>query len=86
MRTGDILRILQVQPFRAFRLYVLETTVFEVRHPEFVFVGRSTLTLTLSPGTAEEREVVIALMHITRLEPIPPAPASPPTSAEAAQP
>ncbi len=73
MRPNDILRLLQQQPFR---LYILENTVFEVRHPEMVMVGRSTLTLSVSTNSDSEHEVVIALMHITRLEPTVAAPAA----------
>ena len=74
MRQADVEEFLQAQPFHPFRLWVLETTAFDVRHPEFAFVTRSTLHLTHSPGTSEERDVVIALVHITRRELIPPAP------------
>ncbi len=80
MREADLLELLQAKPFRPFRLYVLETTVFNVPHPELAATNHSTLSLTLSPGTAEEREIVIALLHITRMEPIPPAPPAPAAS------
>jgi hypothetical protein len=35
MRPDDLRRLLEQRPFRPFRLYVLETTVYEVRHPNW---------------------------------------------------
>jgi hypothetical protein len=80
MRPNDILRLLQRQPFRPFRLYILENTVFEIRHPEMAMVGRSTLALSIPTDSDSEHEIVIALMHITRMEPIT-ASQSPPLAA-----
>lgn len=77
MRQAEVQKFLEAQPFQPFRLFILETTAFDVRHSEFAFVTGSILHLTLSPGTAEEREVVIALVRFTRLEPILPAPSAP---------
>ena len=71
----ELLRqFIQRRPFRPFRLYVLETTVYEIRHPELVAIGKSSVTihsqlpdeLLLLP----ERVVLIALLHVTKLEPI----------------
>jgi hypothetical protein len=77
MRPDDIRRKLTARPFRPFRLYVLENTVYEVRHPEQVQVTTSTLELHLpnpeSGSALPERQVTLALLHITKLEPIPPA-------------
>jgi hypothetical protein len=76
MRPDDLRRLLQRRPFRPFRLYVLESTVYEIRHLEQVLVGRSTITIELPdpdlPIPLGERSVIVALLHITKLELIPP--------------
>jgi hypothetical protein len=49
-------------------------TSFEVHHPELVIVGQHVLELNVPiPGadpTLGEQQVDIALIHVTRLEPI----------------
>lgn len=75
MRPDDLRRLLGRQPFRPFRLWVLETTAYEVRHPELVMLGRSTLTVDVPvPDSAlplARSSVILALIHITKMEPIP---------------
>jgi hypothetical protein len=55
----------------------LESTVYEIRHPEQAQTGRSTITVELPdpslPIPLGERSVTIALLHITKIEPILPA-------------
>lgn len=72
MRPDDIRHWLRRVPFR---LFVLENTTYDIRHPEHVAVGRSTITVNLPtpnlPIPLGERFVVIALLHITKLEPLP---------------
>lgn len=74
MRPEDIRRFLTEQPFRSFRLFVLESTSYEIRHPELVMLGRTTLTIDLSnphdPFPLANHSVTIALLHVTRIEPI----------------
>ena len=76
MRPDDVRRLLRQQPFRPFRLYVLESTVYEVRHRDFAQVARSTVTIHF-PNSSDadpvgERFVTVALLHITKLEPLAP--------------
>jgi hypothetical protein len=72
MRPDDLKRLLHTQPFQPFRMLVLEQTSYEVRHPEAALVGPSTVMVVereIGPNqVAVEREVIIALLHITRLE------------------
>jgi hypothetical protein len=75
MRPLDLLRLLFAQPFVPFRLYVLENTVFEVRHPELANVGRSTLMIHVPqanpPLPIGMQPVIVSLRHITRIEFLP---------------
>ena len=72
MRPDDILRMLRPRPFAPFRLHVSDGTTYEIIGPEMAFVHRSTVTVGVpipgQPGVLVE--VVVSLLHITRLEPI----------------
>jgi hypothetical protein len=77
MRTEDILAFLRRRPLQPFRLHVLERTVYIIRHPELLLVGRSALTIH-APAADEsseplDRSVMVSLLHISRLEPLEPA-------------
>jgi len=72
MRPNDVRALLDRRPIQPFRLFVLEVTSFEIRHPELAIVNPSTITLHF-PSADEtpplvERYVIIALLHISRLE------------------
>lgn len=45
MRPDDFLTWLKAQPFRPFRFTLVRGKSYDVRHPELVRVGRTTLTL-----------------------------------------
>jgi hypothetical protein len=73
MRPDDLRLLLQRRPFRPFRIHVHETTTYDIRHPEQGILTHSTLTVNLpSPGNLNhpflgEQEVIIALLHITKI-------------------
>lgn len=70
-----LLHFLRRRPFRPFRLYLLEQTVYEVRHPEQVMVGRTILFIDLArpedESPAQQGSVVVALAHVSKLEWLP---------------
>jgi hypothetical protein len=74
MRPDDILRQLLRQPFEPFRLCVVDGVNYEIRHPDQVVVERSTVAIAGAlahlPRPLVERDVIVALLHISRLEPI----------------
>jgi hypothetical protein len=84
MRPDDIREWLYHVPFQSFRIYLLEATSFEIHHPEMVILKRSTMDLYFSaahPRTPlPERQVTVALPHISRVEAM--APATTPLSNE----
>lgn len=79
MRPEDILHLLRDRPFKSFRMFMSDGSMFEIRHPELAIVGRSIVTVGVpSPkGLAEpvERVVHCALVHINRTELIDSSPA-----------
>ena len=80
MRPDDLRRHVRKQPFQPFRLFITDGSDYLIRHPEHAAVFQSYVWLGI-PGTDAlgqpiEREVEVALLHITRIEPQPPAPAA----------
>ncbi len=74
MSQQDMLEMLKQRPFQPFRIHVSDGTVYEIRHPEMMVVGR-TKALVLYPPEglalpAIDRYEAVALLHITRLEPV----------------
>ncbi len=73
MRPDDLRRLLQGRPFRPFQIHVHEATVYEVRHPESAILTQSTIPVNLpAPGNPSlpllgEQEIIIALLHITKI-------------------
>ncbi len=79
MRPDDLLELLRARPFRPFRVYVSDGTVYEIHHPEWIIVERSKALVAIPleglAGHMEHYEIV-ALLHITRLKPIRSVPSS----------
>jgi hypothetical protein len=76
MGPDDVRHLLRQQPFRPFRLYVLESTVYEIRHRDSALVTRSTVTIYFpdpnDAGYLAERRIILSLLHLTKLEPLAP--------------
>jgi hypothetical protein len=79
MPPADLLRLLRRVPFEPFRIHLTDGTVYEIRHPELVIVGAASAVVAFPdpsvPGQEQSWEI-IALRHVTRLEPIQPTAAS----------
>jgi hypothetical protein len=80
MRPDDIRLPLRQQPFEPFRLCLVDGSTYEIRHPDQIVVGTSTLsiagTVAQLPKPLADRDVIVALLHLSRLEPIEPFPPS----------
>jgi hypothetical protein len=78
MRPDDLREWLYHVPFQSFRIHLLEAISFEIHHPELLILKKSTVDLYFSaahPRTPlPDRTVTLALLHISRLEAMPPAP------------
>jgi hypothetical protein len=61
------------EPFHPFRIQMASGRVFEIRHPEMVQVGRTTMTiftfLSDDPEEAKERQVEVSLLLTESVEP-----------------
>jgi hypothetical protein len=68
------------EPFRPFRIHTASGRIFEVRHPEFVQMGRSVLTVCAPPESdpnGPQRWKSISLMLIESIAPLDATPVSP---------
>lgn len=43
MTSGKVMEYVTAEPFRAFRLKMASGQVFDIRHPEMILVGRSSM-------------------------------------------
>jgi hypothetical protein len=60
--------------FRPFRIQMTGGRTFEIRHPEMVQVGRTTMTIFTfmndDPDHARERQIEVSLLLIESVEPL----------------
>jgi hypothetical protein len=72
MRPDDLRRLLSVQPFCPFRVYVSDGAIYDVTHPEAGAVVHMSLRITPRPRSILdpplERVVFVSVIHITRVE------------------
>ena len=74
MPPQPLLQALLQKPFMPFRLHVTDGTVYEIRHPDLVWVaptpGYAVIGVASTQPATIERHEVVALAHVTRLEPL----------------
>lgn len=79
MNPQELRDTLRQQPFEPFRLVTTDGGGYDIRHPDLLWVGRSTAMVGLTGEAGQtfyERAVKIALLHIVRLEPLGISPSS----------
>ncbi|MBX3442436.1 MAG: hypothetical protein KF774_08510 [Planctomyces sp.] len=74
MTSQQILNYVAAEPFRPFRISMASGRTFDIRHPEMVKIGRTTVTiytaLSDDPDTAREREHEVSVILVESLEPL----------------
>ena len=73
MRPDDLLTWTRATPFVPFRLRMTGGRTFDIRHPEMVRVGRSTVniyTFAGEPADPYERMEILSLLLIESIEPL----------------
>jgi hypothetical protein len=62
------------EPFRPFRIQMVGGRKFEIRHPEMVQAGRTTMTIftfmSEDAEEAKERQIEVSLLLIESIEPL----------------
>jgi hypothetical protein len=79
MRPEDVLTWVRAVPFQPFRICLNSGKTYEIRHPEMLRVGRSTVNVFSfvgEPSDPYERLEMVSLLLIERIEPIASAVAS----------
>lgn len=74
MTPRDIKKLLERSPFIPLRLHLTNGNVFEIKHPDFVWIFRSRLEVAV-PAPEEEgildHTEHISLLHLVRIEELP---------------
>jgi hypothetical protein len=73
MTPKEVMTHIGAEPFRPFRIHTASGRDFEVRHPEVVQVGKTTLTISIPLADIPEAEGLwykLSLMLIESIEPL----------------
>jgi hypothetical protein len=76
MSANDFFTLTRQRPFVPFRIITSDGTIYEVRHPDMVLVGMSSVLVgcpSEQPPHAYDRYDVVSMRHVVRLEPEPSA-------------
>ena len=73
MTRSDLLARVRQKPFRPFCLVLSEGPPYEVRHPDWIMVGRDSVVVGQANDPAQDfydSTILLDLWHIVRLEPL----------------
>jgi hypothetical protein len=73
MRPDDVLAWIRAAPFQPFRICLNSGHTYEIRHPEMLRVGRSSMhvySFTGEPSDPYERVEMVSLLLVERIEPL----------------
>lgn len=72
MRLHELQEALRREPFQPFRLHLTTGQMFDVRHPEFAALTRTSVFVGFSSEGDEipDRMIQCDLLHVVALEPI----------------
>jgi len=73
MQTEDLARRVQQRPFVPFRTYLTDGSIYDLRHPELIMVGKRTAVVGVTSNPQQkhfDHLVDVDLLHIVRVEAI----------------
>jgi hypothetical protein len=73
MRPDDLLTWLRAVPFQPFRIHLNSGQTYEIRHPEMLRVGRSSINVYYfggEPSDPYEQMEMVSLLLIERIVPL----------------
>ena len=71
MTTRNVVDYLAAEPFRPFRIKMASGQTFDIRHPEMILVGRSSVRVhTVTVDETNEKWHDVSLMLMETLEPL----------------
>ena len=75
MRAEELTELLRTQPFVPLRIHLTDGQTYDIRHPDLVLVLRQRVDIGLQPDPATgvlDRVAHCSLLHIVRVEELPP--------------
>lgn len=76
MRAEELTELFRTKPFVPLRIHMTDGQTYDIRHPDLVLVLRQRVDIGLQPDPATgvlERVAHCSLLHIVRVEELPPA-------------
>jgi hypothetical protein len=74
MFSKDLADLIRRRPFKPFRITLTDGRSYEIRHPEIVMLGKTTVIVGFPAADEEEpvfdRFKIVDLLHIMEAEPI----------------
>jgi hypothetical protein len=73
MQFEDLGRRVQQRPFVPFRMYLTDGSIYDLRHPELIMVGKRTAVVGVTANPQQkyfDHVVDVDLLHIVRVEAI----------------
>ena len=73
MTFNKIVEFVSAEPFRPFRIQMASGQSFDIRHPEMILVGRTSVRVYFppdAPGDSGERWKEVSLMLMETIEPL----------------
>jgi hypothetical protein len=76
MRADELTELLRIRPFVPLRIHMTDGQTYDIRHPDLVLVLRQRVDIGLQPDPTTgvlEGVAHCSLLHIVRVEELPPA-------------
>ena len=73
MPPEDLRAALMAQPFVPFRIHLTDGTTYDIKHRDFVMVGKRSMLVGMSHNADDpfyDQYETVALIHVVRLEPL----------------
>jgi hypothetical protein len=73
MQFEDLARRVQARPFVPFRMYLTDGSIYDLRHPELIMLGKRTTVVGVTSNPQQkhfDHLVDVDLLHIVRVEAI----------------
>jgi hypothetical protein len=73
MQPEELTRRIQHRPFVPFRMFLTDGSIYDVRHPELLMVGKRTAVVGMTANPQQklfDHLADIDLLHVVRVEPI----------------
>lgn len=75
MRAEELIELIRVRPFVPLRIHMTDGQTYDIRHPDAVLVMRQRVDIGVRPDPMTgvlERVDHCSLLHVVRIEPLPP--------------